>query len=1076
MNVSTTLKSTKLTGFLNGWLRTHLADVIIGCLLACCAGGFSYWGAQQIDLVAFDPKTIDAWFESDLPRVFENITDRSSNHYRTKVHPLFSLLAFPPSFILRQFFNLDAITAARVMIAAIAGIWASSLFSLLRLMRCHRLDASLLTGLGLVSAASMFWFVVPETYSFGSLSILIALVFTALSEAYTLPAIAFVGVSALTMSITITNWMVGLLLTAVNHPWKRALQISMNAFCLVTLLWGVQKFLFTSAVFFLGDREESQYMMISGGIFTVLRSFVVHTLVMPAIQMVDHVNGRPDWPVMITQTSLPGSGSLLGSLAVGLWLGLLALSLWAGFTIKTHVKLRLVLAFSLLGQFALHSIYGNETFLYSLHFLPLFIALVAFTTLTNVRRLSLSLILALIVTVGINNVQQFNQAKAFFLTHGSPRHLVQSQMQLRPTDPWPRGTGHVVLATPGSREEEKSYHEPGGSFSPAVNSFGVSLWLTDDHGYLQATSDTIPLDAIDQQLIHQTDAIAPSILTKTEDYQMRWSMISDHRWQMTLDLPERDRAQPMVVIRSVGPAGGAIQTLDWHDQRLQINDRWSIRVEPSTPQVYLGSETTQGWLTEQEPRSSWQGDDGWGYAKLKLGNGQTWTLTLEDLQPPQSTNPLTIQSPTTRFNLSLPDARFEESLQAQITHLLMGLVGQQTRPGEPTNYPIPWLRDGAYTLVALSRTGHADVAQQLSTYFAENDFFGGFGPEADAPGLAIWALENVATQIQDPTFDEWLWPHIRRKAEWIIKMMEADQPIHLQPTTPIVPSVIENQKQFSEITLVAEPAQQGLIIGRMDHHRPLLYVNAISYGGLVQAANLAERLNQTEAAQRWQMKAQALRQAWQATFEPPESLNDRTYMSGLWPTWVAADWVTPFTEGLDRRWQEQRTPEGNYLKTPLWPYFDLAETHQWLFLKYPERVWQTLNWFWDNQASPGLYTWWEGDGEENSYRRWEKVRGWVDPPHVTPHYWTAAEMSLLQLDMLAYIDKTSATPHLVIGGGIPAQWLEQPMQVTGLSLDGYQVNWNWDGEQMAVQILGEPIDVILGPSFSEQSSLNVDFT
>ena len=57
----------------------------------------------------------------------------------------------------------------------------------------------------------------------------------------------------------------------------------------------------------------------------------------------------------------------------------------------------------------------------------------------------------------------------------SQREIVKRAMGQRPEDPWPRGWGHVVLASPGSQQPAKGYHEPGGSFSPAAGSFGVSI-------------------------------------------------------------------------------------------------------------------------------------------------------------------------------------------------------------------------------------------------------------------------------------------------------------------------------------------------------------------------------------------------------------------------------------------------------------------------------------------------------------------------------------------------------------------------------------------------------------------------
>ena len=60
---------------------------------------------------------------------------------------------------------------------------------------------------------------------------------------------------------------------------------------------------------------------------------------------------------------------------------------------------------------------------------------------------------------------------------------------------------------------------------------------------------------------------------------------------------------------------------------------------------------------------------------------------------------------------------------------------------------------------------------------------------------------------------------------------------------------------------------------------------------------------------------------------------------------------------------------------------------------------------------------------------------------------TAAEMLLLQLDMLAYVDETDAKPAIVIGAGIPPAWLDRPMSVRGLSTQSGQVDWTWDGRQ-----------------------------
>ncbi|TKB90383.1 MAG: hypothetical protein E8D40_11535 [Nitrospira sp.] len=396
------------------------------------------------------------------------------------------------------------------------------------------------------------------------------------------------------------------------------------------------------------------------------------------------------------------------------------------------------------------------------------------------------------------------------------------------------------------------------------------------------------------------------------------------------------------------------------------------------------------------------------------------------------------------------------------------LVGRETRPGDPLNYPSAWQRDGAYVLVALARAGKIDLARKLAKDFAERDFFGGFGPEADAPGLGIWALMATAEQVQLTDFYNWLWPHIRRKANFIDMMLNTKSTIHQKVVGPIVPRYIKDP----DLTLVAEPPRDGLILGKMHHHRPALFINAVSFQGLRDAIKLARKLGYTQDAERWEVTAKHLKMAWEKSFRPPWSDNPLTYISALWPSWIATDTREELEEHLTKRWAKKHTGH-NYTTRPPWPYFEIAEAHQWLYLGKTERTWSTLQWFWDNQSSPGLYSWWGGESEENSFGSWENVRGWVSPAGVTPHHWTAAEMALLQMDMLGYIDDASHS-ELVIGDGVPAEWITQDMSVKGLRLNGLKVDWQWQDRIMTIHIKGtNRIDVKLGASFPESAKVKI---
>jgi hypothetical protein len=80
-------------------------------------------------------------------------------------------------------------------------------------------------------------------------------------------------------------------------------------------------------------------------------------------------------------------------------------------------------------------------------------------------------------------------------------------------------------------------------------------------------------------------------------------------------------------------------------------------------------------------------------------------------------------------------------------------------------------------------------------------------------------------------------------------------------------------------------------------------------------------------------------------------------------------------------------------------------------------------------------------------------------------------MLLLQLDMLTYVDRSTSSPTLIIGAGIPSAWLKQPMSVKGQLVDGRLINWAWDGKQVKVQIQGEKLNIKTGSAFPSGTSV-----
>ena len=400
-------------------LRKIWLDLLLCIFLALMVAVASYHNSGRIPAVLSHGG--DVWLEADTERAINDMTSRSADHWRTTVHPLFPLIAYPPTKTLIKVFDIDNIKAARIINALASSLWISLFFLILRMIGCKSIDATLFSILATTSAAAVFWLPLPDTYLFGSISILLALGIVAISQYKTLSSVWYMIVSALTLSFTITNWMAGIIASFVKSPWRKALQISINAFFIVILLWTIQHHFFGGVrSFFTFDimKTEKRYILPSesGGAIFMARSIFFHSMIMPDIKVRQKVKLSDEslMSVMTVQSASVGSGSHWGAIAVGLWAIMLILGLWNLFFSRQNYQLRIVLGLTILGQVILHLLYGPEPFVHSLHYLPLFIILTALSTQTRISLIVRSMAGALIVCAAINNYQQFSNAIEIF--------------------------------------------------------------------------------------------------------------------------------------------------------------------------------------------------------------------------------------------------------------------------------------------------------------------------------------------------------------------------------------------------------------------------------------------------------------------------------------------------------------------------------------------------------------------------------------------------------------------------------------------------------------------------------------
>ncbi len=633
---------------------------------------------------------------------------------------------------------------------------------------------------------------------------------------------------------------------------------------------------------------------------------------------------------------------------------------------------------------------------------------------------------------------------------GPERLALMTAMQARPDDPWPRGAGHVPLGTFNSSAEAKAYVETGGSLSPWFKSFGLSVWMRDAQGKLQ-TSDSLP-----EPQVHHRYQASPNgelaLLTETPAYTATLEIDSDagRTWRV-VPAPGRPMA---LVVRGVGPAGGPLTHIQRQGDSLLLNGRWILRwhlpAGAALDRLCLGTESSAGWtqpcaVESATASASVQDANGWGQAQLWLRAATPITVDIVDTwRAPRRSEQLTAAP----LRVSGISADFAASIEAQQHTLRQGVIQGEMRPGDPINYPLEWLRDNVYQLVALARSGDLALAEQLAQRIAARDFFGGFGAEGDNPGLALWGLNEVGKLLQQPAFDQRHLTDVRRKVAWLDAMRKG--PVQL-PDRYAGLRVPEHQGR-SDFEQIAQAPRDGLIHGRMDLHIPRFYATALSHAGYLAAAEWFDRLGLGPEAQACRAHAQALQAAWNLAFSKrlQDVDNERNAIVSVWPGQIADTKL--FRPWLDARWQHIIGPNGQFKTRPLWSYFTVAEAHQWLALNEPQRVWQTLDVLWRNQTMPGLYTLWEGRGEENSFRQWREARGWVNPTYVTPHHWSAAELLLLQQGMLADAepapDGTGYT--LTIGRGLTSVHTREPISVANLGTELGMVSWQWDGLTLRV--------------------------
>jgi hypothetical protein len=393
------------------WLRWR-CDLAAG--LALLLGGLcvSMWLSSHwpIELNDSTKKPFNVWFYSDATVVYENMTLSASDHYRTNRHPLFSVMTNPlvTDMVL---IGMSPWMAVRLIVAAAGGSLLALTYAVLRLIMTRRLDAVLGTTLLASTSSFAFWAGVPETFVFGSTTIVGALAFAAYQRHQKTSTSSFVYITVFAMSVTITNVSVALAILWRHQSIKQGFRIAATAFLVVLTLWSLQKYLYPSAGFFLGNRDVLGYVLMdeAGTVWERLCAMFVHSVVMPSIS----INPNPwnqHWPLMSIEHSVIDVGSPVRFVAISGWAAFLVSGLIEIARTVRVDSFSKVLIVSIAFQVVLHLLFGDEAFLYSLHWTPMLVILVTLSLRAS-RRLGLRFaLLAIVICNCVVNYSAFIDA------------------------------------------------------------------------------------------------------------------------------------------------------------------------------------------------------------------------------------------------------------------------------------------------------------------------------------------------------------------------------------------------------------------------------------------------------------------------------------------------------------------------------------------------------------------------------------------------------------------------------------------------------------------------------------------
>lgn len=402
--------------------RRLAGEILI--LSALCATAAA-WAVFLFSHFDFDRvcRGFDFWFDSDPARTVSNITTRwSYYHIRSNLHPLYGLFVSTPFGILSELFGVRPSMLTTIYVAVQSALYAGVAYVAMRAFGLQRLESLLGIALLYSTSAGLYWIGFPEWTAFGAVAVMGSVIWISGPAAIRNRVTGAVQ-SMVSGSMVVTSWAVGFMASLISNwpklDWRQAFVHTRDALALMAALTVLQYLIYPHSSGFLNiwgeifHTVDRRAVVAATSLLAPVADFFAHTLVAPEPAVVDGPRTVPGWGVLLmVSEGQPVSATPLAVLVLLLWAALLALGVHAGYTEIQRPAFLLVIG-TLAYFFLLHTAFGGEIFLFSLHFAPFLVFIAVWSLRSHYKLIARGLVAALVVLSFANNYPAFRDAAAF---------------------------------------------------------------------------------------------------------------------------------------------------------------------------------------------------------------------------------------------------------------------------------------------------------------------------------------------------------------------------------------------------------------------------------------------------------------------------------------------------------------------------------------------------------------------------------------------------------------------------------------------------------------------------------------